>query len=330
MKKNILILLFVFAAFSSLHADKPHVLASASIFQDMAKNIGGDLITTDLIVPVGGDPHLYDPVPGDANKVVEADLILMNGLTFEGWIKKLIANAGTDATTVLITEGVDAISSAEYENATDPHAWMTAKNGKIYARNIFNALSNIDPENKDQYNANYTNYIKQLDELHEYIHAQIKTIPAAQRVLVTSHDAFEYFGREYGLQLEAIVGISTEAEAQTSDLIRVTKAIKDSGIKAVFIESTINPKMIKQLAKDNDVIIGGELFADSLGEPDGPGGTYIGMLKTNTENIVRGLTKGEEVAHKHQDQDSSTNWLWYAGLALLFILLLWLVLRKMG
>ncbi len=328
-KNNVLILSLLLLCFSAIKAEKPHVLASASIFQDMAKNIGGDLITTDLIVPIGGDPHLYDPVPKDAKKVVAADLILINGLTFEGWIKKLVANAGTQATSVLITEGVDAIRSTEYENATDPHAWMSAENGKIYAKNIYEALRNIDPKNEKQYEENYTKYIAQLDALHKYIHEQIQNIPEDQRVLVTSHDAFEYFGKEYGLQLEAIVGISTEAEAQTSDLIRVTKAIKDSGIKAVFIESTINPKMIKQLAKDNNVIIGGELFADSLGELDGPAGTYIGMLKTNTDNIVRGLTKGEELRHKHQDQSSSTNWIWYLGLGLAFILLLFLVIKKM-
>jgi manganese/iron transport system substrate-binding protein len=169
---------------------------------------------------------------------------------------------------------------------------MTAKNGIIYAKNIMQALVEYAPQNKAIFEKNFLTYKKQLEQLDIYIFQEIEKIPKKQRVLITSHDAFQYFGRYYGVRLESILGTSTDAEAQTADVMRVQKVIKVTGLPAVFIESTINPKLLKQIAEDNEVEIGGELYSDSLGDLGGNGETYLKMLRHNAATIAYAL-KGD-------------------------------------
>lgn len=274
---------------------RPLVVASASIFADMAKNLGGGEVRVEMVVPIGGDPHIFEPTPESVRLVADADLILINGLTFEGWMNELIANSGTRAKTVTITEGIETIESEEYENSADPHAWMTANNGLTYINNIRDALIELDPFNRKIYEFNAGVYLQQLEDLDREIFTLIETIPEKQRVLITSHDAFRYFGRYYGIRVEAALGTSTDADVQTDDVNRLTNIIRDTGVPAIFVESTVNPKLIRQIAEDTDVIIGGSLYADSLGEEDTEAGTYEGMLKFNVATIV-GALRGETEA----------------------------------
>jgi ABC-type Zn uptake system ZnuABC Zn-binding protein ZnuA len=271
---------------------RPLVVTSASIFADMAEVIAGDLLRVQSIVPIGGDPHIYEPTPENVQLVSRADLVLINGLTFEGWMNELIENSGTRAETVTITKGIGSIASEDYANSSDPHAWMTAANGLIYVRNVRDALIRLDPFNKEVYEFNAGIYLQQLEDLDKAIFRQIESIPEEQRILITSHDAFRYYGRHYGIRVEAALGTSTDAQVQTDDVNRLTNIIRDSGVPAIFVETTINPKLIRQLATDNDVIIGGNLYADSLGDPDGEAGTYLKMLTFNTTTIVNAL-RGE-------------------------------------
>ncbi|MFK8164299.1 MAG: metal ABC transporter solute-binding protein, Zn/Mn family, partial [Lewinella sp.] len=267
----------------------PLVVTSASIFADMTEMIAGGHVRVESVVPIGGDPHIYEPTPSDVQLVSRANLVLINGLTFEGWMNELIENSGTIAETITITEGIGTIASEEYANSSDPHAWMTAANGLIYVRNIRDALIELDPFNRKVYEFNAGVYLQQLEDLDAEIFRQIASIPEKDRILITSHDAFRYYGRHYGIQVEAALGTSTDAEVQTSDVNRLTNIIRDTGVPAIFVESTINPKLIRQIAIDNDVIIGGYLYADSLGEPDTEAGTYLGMLTFNTNTIVQAL-----------------------------------------
>ncbi len=284
------IVLMLFLITNQSAQAKLKVVSSCSIFDDMARNIAGDLVDLESIVPIGGDPHLHSPTPRDARLVQKADMILINGLTFEGWIQELIENSGTKGETVLITKGVKPITSQLYKDSSDPHAWMTANNGLIYIKNIADALINADPRHADQYRANYNTYKTKISEADAFIRTEIAKIPESKRVLITSHDAFSYFGNEYGLQVEPIVGVSTETDVQTADMIRVAKTIRDKKVPALFVESTINPKILEQIAKDNKIKIGGELFADSLAEPEKEAGSYVGMLLHNAKTIVKGLT----------------------------------------
>ena len=274
--------------------EKPLVVASASMLYDITLNVAGEEVNLEMIVPIGGDPHIHEPTPADARLVNRADLILINGLSFEGWINELIENSGTEGNTITVTQGIDVLNSLTYENSADPHAWMIASNGIIYADNIRKALINLLPEKASIFNENFKTYKSKLEKLEEFIRNQIAAIPQEKRILITSHDAFQYYGRAYGLKLEAIMGISTDAEAQTSDIMRVNAAIRENKVPAIFIESTINPKMMKQIAKDNGVIIGGELYADSLGDEDSSADTYINMLRYNTETIVQALLSGKQ------------------------------------
>ncbi len=310
--------------------DKLNVLSSANIFADMASNIGGDLINSDFIVPTGGDPHLYEPTPSDVLRVTKADIILLNGLTFEGWINELIENSGTKAKVYTITKGINAITSSEYENSADPHAWMDASNALIYADNIYAAFAENDAKNKVLYKSLLNSYKQKLSACDANIEEKISQIPSDKRILITSHDAFSYYGKRYGIQLEALLGISTEAEIRTSDISRVNKIIKEKSIPAIFVESTINPKVLKQIAKDNDVVIGGELFADSLDDPEKEAGSYIGMMNHNTAVIVKALTALSSEKNILPAEDSSSNLGLYLIIGLFLIAGLLLMIKKLS
>jgi ABC-type Zn uptake system ZnuABC Zn-binding protein ZnuA len=299
MKKAALAFLFLLGFKLLLLAQPTHktVLATTSIFADMAESIAGGHLIIKTIVPVGGDPHSYMPSLADAQLVASADLILKNDLSLEAWLGQLIGSANAKAKVVTITEGIDAIYSA-HKNDSDPHAWMSAINGLIYIENIKDAFVEFDPANREVYEFNYGVYRRQLEDLDAYIAEQIKKIPEQHRTLITSHDAFEYYGLRYGLRLEPL-GISTDAEAQTSDMVRLSKVIKESGVPAIFNESTVSPKLLQQFAKDHKVDIGGKLFSDSIGDKNSDAPTYYQMLKHNTDTIVSALaTAADDAAQK--------------------------------
>lgn len=330
MKKQLLLICALLIGTLSFAQDKKQVVATASIFADMAEVIAGELVDVKLIVPIGGDPHIYEPTPRDAQLVAGADLIIKNGLTFEGWLSELIDNSGTKAQVKLITEGVKVIESLAYKGSSDPHAWMDASNGMIYIKNIKDALVELDPDNSDIYEFNYKAYHQQLEDLDKSIEGQINTIPKEKRILVTSHDAFQYYGRRYGVRLESILGTSTDADVQVSDINRLNKVIKSSGIPAVFIESTVNPKLLKQLATDNHIKIGGSLYSDSIGDKDSPAPTYYDMLKYNTTTIVNALTQELDIREKEPPVDNSKNYMLYLALAVLLIGGFIIVAKQLG
>lgn len=329
--RKLIIGLFCLYSIAQLSAqEKPLVVASASIFADMAENISGGMVDVKMIVPIGGDPHIYEPTPGDAQLITNADLILVNGLTFEGWMSELIENSGTKAKVVTITKGLKPIESDKYQNSTDPHAWMDASLGQIYLKNIKDALIELDPDNVDIYTFNYDLYSQQLTDLDISIQQQIETIPEIQRILITSHDAFRYYGKRYGIVVEAILGTSTDAEAQTSDIIRLNKIIKESGVPAVFVETTVNPKLLQQIAQDNNIEIGGQLYSDSIGDKNSPAPTYLDMLKYNTQTIVDALTR-EVVDHTESEPKTAiSKFVLFGILGLLLVGGFFVVFRKLN
>ncbi len=332
MKNIFLIFLFLAYSFASYGQAKPKVVATASMIWDMAKNIGGDYIDIQCIVPIGGDPHIYEPIPKDAKMVSSAQLVLKNGLTFEGWLDELIENSGTKARIVTVTDGINPIQSdAALHNAADPHAWMDASRAYMYIKNIKTAFSDLLPQHKEVFEKNYEDYLTQLQELDAYILQKIKSIPTDKRILITSHDAFQYYGRRYGIRLEAILGISTDAQAQTSDIKRINKVIRESNVPAAFIESTINPKLLQQLATDNNISIGGKLYADSIGDEESEASTYIDMMKYNTDTIVESLLqkKKQEKETSKEEAPVSNYWL-YGLIAILFIGGFFAVVKKLN
>lgn len=315
----LMILLFCVSSHLIAQNEKPLVVATASIFADMAQNIAGDEIRIESVVPIGGDPHTYEPTPSDAQLIANADLILKNGLTFEGWLSELIANSGTTADVKLITQGITPIGSQTYANSSDPHAWMDANNGLKYIENIKDALVKLRPELKEQFEFNYGVYRQQIEDMDTYIQNEINKIPVQQRILITSHDAFQYYGRRYGVRLESVLGTSTDAQVQTSDMKRLVQVIADTGVPALFVESTINPKLLEQLAEDNGVVIGGKLFSDSIGDKESPAPSYWDMLKHNTDTIVKALSAEKKVVVVENEESGATSWLLWGILGVLLI-----------
>lgn len=309
--------------------EKPQILATTTFLADLVANVAGELAEVSSLMPTGGDPHIYDPVPGDAQKVIRSDLIFKNGLHLEGWLDEMLENAGTDAPIITLTEGIPAIQSTEHADSYDPHAWMNVRFAIRYVENIKEALVYYFPEDKDTILENYERYRAELVALDQYIEEKIQLIPEEKRVLITSHDAFQYYGKRYGLQLESVMGTSTEADIRIEDIQQLVRVIRALGVPAVFIESTIDPKQLRQLAGDQGVVIGGKLFADSLGDEESGADTYTSMLKQNTDLIVQGLTRTGEGKGEEQKTE-------YASLAVILLLLLlafgtvWWLLRSKG
>ena len=324
MSRICLFILFIVIGISSSPANPLKVVTTTSFLADMAREIGGPWATVESMLPVGQDPHIYEPIPGDAKRVAEAQLVLKNGLTLEGWLGEMIASSGTNALIITVSDGITPIQSADHEGAFDPHAWMDVSNVMVYVKNIRDALIRLDPLHSQQFEENYQNYYKELKELDSYIAKKILTIPSEHRVLITTHDAFRYYGNRYGLTVKSAMGTSTDAQASISDFGHLRKLVLQLGIPAIFIESTINPDLLKQLADDLGIVIGGELFADSLGDEESGADTYIKMLKRNTDLIVAGLSKASLVG----ENEESYLFLWVIlGLFMMAFILVMVRLR---
>lgn len=274
------------------------IVCSTTQLADFARQIVGDRMEVKSILAPGTDPHLYETRSGDARLVAKADLCLENGWHLEGkdWMKNLAANAGKQVVTCV--EGVEPYLIKEEQDGRkvevhDPHAWFSPRNAAVYVRNIYEAVSQIDPEHKSEYRARTALYLDQLRTLHLWIERQFNDIPPQQRILVTSHDAFNYFCKEYKFKPAAPVGWSTGAEVGGGITPERRKLVADSirsfGVKAIFVETSVNPKLIREIAKDAGVNVGGELYSDSMGPPGSAGETYLGMMRENVLTIVEAL-----------------------------------------
>ncbi|MBK7426694.1 MAG: zinc ABC transporter substrate-binding protein [Saprospiraceae bacterium] len=269
------------------------VVCTNSILADIAHNIGGEEVTVLSIVPVGSDPHIYEPVPGNIQQIRNADLIILNGLNLENWLNKIIVNSGFNGISVIAADGIKDVITAPEFKSYDPHAWMNPIHGIQYARNICDGLIQLLPEKAEFFERNFAIYKRQLELLDEEIHQKFSFLSDSQRILITSHDAFRYFGYRYHLEVEPLMGISTEADLQVSDIRRISELLTNSKVKAIFVETTINPKLMQQLSHDFGVLLAAPLFADSLGDENTEAGTYIGMLSYNANTISAALS-GED------------------------------------
>jgi manganese/iron transport system substrate-binding protein len=281
-------------------ASKPVLVASTTQIADFARQIVGDRWTVKCILAPGADPHTYQPTPDDVQIVLSADLCLENGLHLEGknWMGTLAKDAGKPLVTV--TRGLAPLEiEANGQSIPDPHAWFSLRNAALYVNNIVQALEKFDPPRAEEYRARAGLYLQQLRVLDSWIREQVNRIPPQLRVLVTTHDAFNYFCREYRFNPEnnflsiAPVGWSTGAEVgagMTPERRRqVVDSIRQAGTPAIFVETTINPKQVREIARETGVKIGGELYSDSMGPAGSAGESYIGMMRENVLLIVQAL-----------------------------------------
>jgi len=280
---------------------KLNVVATFSILGDLTKNVGGDRVEVTTLVGPNGDVHVYEPTPADAEAVRSADLVVVNGLALEGWLDRLIKNSGFKGPVVVASQGVKPreMAAGELEQGakhgplmTDPHAWQDVGNGRLYVQNIAKGLETVDPASASVYRANAEAYTAKLSELDQWVRKEFSGIPKQKRRMITTHDAFGYFGAAYGIAIISPVGFSTESEASASDIANLIKQIRREKITAVFVENVTDPRLMEQVAKESRVTLGGTLYSDALSKPDGPAPTYLEMFKNNVSLIAAAMRKG--------------------------------------
>jgi zinc/manganese transport system substrate-binding protein len=266
------------------------VVATFSILADFARNVGGERIEVTALVGPNGDTHVYQPKPADAKELGAARLILVNGLGLEGWIDRLIKASGAKAPVVVATKGIKPQQMREEGRVElDPHAWQSIADAKIYVANIRDGLIAADPEGASAYRANAEHYLEKLDALEKEVLAEIAKIPPARRQIITTHDAFGYFGTAYGFRFIAPEGVSTETEASARDVAKIIRQIKAQKIPAVFLENVTDPRLARSIAAESGAKIGGTLYSDALSPPDGPASTYIDMMLNNVRELSAAL-----------------------------------------
>ena len=300
-----LILSLVLCA-STAWAEPLRVVASFSIMGDMVKNVGGeDVVVTTLVGP-DGDAHVYEPTPSDAKAVSNAQLLVVNGLHFEGWMDRLVQSAGYRGEIVVVSQGVTPRQmKEEHEDAAhgeqhhdphhhgtiDPHAWQDLANGVIYVDNLIAALVKVDPDHAEAYRRRGAAYRAQLQDTDRWVRAQIATVPAAQRRVITSHDAFGYFSAAYGVEFLAPVGWNTENEPSAKDVARLIRQIKQEKTRALFVENMSDPRLINRIAREAGGVVGGTLYSDALAPAGQTGDSYIGMFRHNVPALTAAMAQ---------------------------------------
>ena len=272
----------------------------------MVERIGGEHVDVTTLVGPDGDTHVYRPTPADARSVNEAEILFVNGLHFEGWLDRLIDASEFRGVRVVATDGIEPIAFEHDEHgrdsegddhddhdhgAFDPHAWQSLRNAVVYVDNITEALAKANPGNADVFYRNRETYVDELEALDSEIREIIASLPAGNRTVVTSHDAFQYFSRDYGLTFIAPQGLSTESEASAKGVASLIEQIRHEGIRAVFIENIADSRLLERIADETGAVIGGTLYPGALSSSDGPAPTYLDMMRHNAMTIAQALTQ---------------------------------------
>lgn len=267
-----------------------NAIASFTVLADIVKQVGGEHVNVKTLVGPNGDPHTFEPTPQDSLALANADLVFVSGLGLEGWMDRLVSASGYKGGAVVASRGVATRSMEEEgKTVTDPHAWNSMRNGVIYATNVMNALIKADPQDAEAIRRSGENYIQQLQTLDSWAKTAFAVIPAAKRKVLTSHDAFGYFGQRYGVTFLAPVGFSTEAEANASEVGGLITQLKAEHIHSYFIENQTDPRLVKQIASATGAQPGGELYPEALSQPSGPAPTYVEAFRHNVEAMIHSM-----------------------------------------
>ena len=288
---------------SDSNNDKLNIVATTGMIADMVSVVGGDNVSVKGLMGPGVDPHLYKASAGDVALLSKADVIFYNGLHLEGKMAEIFEQMnkrGID--TVAVAEVVNKsrlLTPPEYEGNYDPHIWFDVELWMNTVGGVQDTLIEMDPQNSEEYTQNANAYLKELSDLNDYVKQRAESLPEDKRVLITAHDAFNYFGKGYGFEVKGLQGISTESEAGTSDVQELAIFIVERRIPAIFVESSVPPRYIEAVqaavkSKGFDVVVGGELFSDAMGNPGTPEGNYLGMVRHNINTIVDALGQGGE------------------------------------
>jgi zinc/manganese transport system substrate-binding protein len=284
-------------------ADKPKVVATFSILGDLVGQVAGDHVELVTLVGPNGDAHVFEPGPKESAALAEADLLVANGLGFEPWLERLSQAAGFKGMLVTAADGVTPLPAEHEEGeaeeaegehdhdhgAFDPHAFQDLANGRIYVANIVKGLSEADPAHAAEFEANAQRLSAQMAELDAELKTEFAAIPPQRRRVLTSHDAFRYFARAYGVDFVAVHGASTEAEPTAKDLAGIVQQARGGNITAIFLENMSDPRLIETVAGETDLAVGGELYADALSDKDGPAPDYLSLFRYNARQLLDAL-----------------------------------------
>lgn len=276
---------------------KLRIVTTTTMITDLVKNIGGDSVSVQGLMGSGVDPHLYKASEGDVSKLAGADVVFYSGLHLEGKLVDVFEKMGRNTNTIALSDTLDKnklIGSEYFASNYDPHIWFNIRYWKEITTYLTERMSALDPDNADYFRANEKSYLKKLGELESEVRATVATLPENRRVLVTAHDAFNYFGREYGFEVVGLQGLSTATEAGVQDVQKLARLIIDKQVSAIFVETSVPRRTIEALqqavmAEGFDVQIGGTLYSDALGSKGTDEGTYIGMVAYNVNTIVNAL-----------------------------------------
>jgi zinc/manganese transport system substrate-binding protein len=280
---------------SAIAQDKLSVVATFSVLADMTQRIGGENVSVHTLVGPEQDAHVFQPTPAAAAAVSKARLLISNGLGFEGWIDRLVSSSGYAGPVVVTTKGLTPLKAGDSDHNerghrdADPHAWQDLSNALTYVENIKSGLCAADTTHCDAYTKNTTSYAAEISALDATIKAEIGALPQAKRKVITSHDAFGYFGKAYGVAFKAPTGISTDSEASAKDVAQLIRQIKDEKITALFVESISDTRLMEQIARETGVKPGAILYSDALSKPGGPASTYLGMMRTNALELTKAM-----------------------------------------
>ena len=317
LKAAAIVALMLAAPVSGIPDGPLRAVATFSILGDMVSRIGGEHVAVTTLVGPGGDAHVYRPTPAAARAVSEAQMLVVNGLDFEGWLDRLIQASDFAGIRVVATAGIEPIAVEDDEDehghdddhgegksaeahddghdghdhgAFDPHAWQSLPHAVVYVDNITSALAKADPDNAGTFYRNRAAYVAEIEALDADIRGMFADLPAGSRTIVTSHDSFRYFGRDYGLTFIAPQGLSTASEASARDVARLIQFIRDQGIRAVFPENVADPRLLERIADETGAMIGGTLYPGALSGPDGPVPTFLDMMRHNARTLAQALS----------------------------------------
>ncbi len=264
-----------------------NVVSSFSVLGDIAKQVGGEHVHVDSLVPPDGDPHTFEPSPKDSALLSKADVVVVNGLGLEGWLDRLIKASGFKGELIVASDGVKTHKfEDDGKEVTDPHAWNSAANGALYAKNILRGFEKADPEDKAAMDASAQAYIAELDKIDSWAKQRFAAIPKAKRKVLTSHDAFGYFSRAYGVTFLSPQGLSSESEASAAHVAALIKQIRTEHVHTWFMENQLDPRLVKQIAAATGAQPGGELYPEALSAPGGVADSYVKMMRHNVDVLA--------------------------------------------
>ena len=292
MRRRLFTAAVTLVPFAALAVEKPRVMATFSILADLVSQVSGGAVSVEALVGPDGDVHVYEPRPKDLRTLLAAALVVRNGLGLEGWMDRLTAASGYKGRIVVAAEKVTPRTMTENGGAiaTDPHAWQDPRNAILYVQAIADGLASADPSGAATYHDAASRYVAEIAQTDTWIETTLAAIPPERRRIITTHDAFGYYGARFGIELLSAEGVSTESEPSAKAIAALVRQVEREKVRAVFIENMTSPRIAQMLARETGAVLGGTVYSDALSPPGGPAPSYLDMLRHNTTLFAEAMS----------------------------------------